>query len=44
MDQYMRDNQLIGMPTDGGAAKPGANAETNAVPDTARTEAKSNRS
>jgi hypothetical protein len=44
MDQYMRDNQLVGMPADGGAAKPGANAEPSAAPDSARTEAKSNRS
>ena len=44
MDQYMRDNQLIGMPADGGTAKPEANAEPSAAPDTARTEAKSNRS
>jgi hypothetical protein len=44
MDQYMRDNQLVGMPTDGGTAKPGANAEPSGTPDTARTEAQSNRS
>jgi hypothetical protein len=44
MDQYMRDNQLVGMPADGGAAKPGASAEPNAAPDTTRTEAQSNRS
>ncbi len=44
MDQYMRDNQMVGMPTDGGAAKPGAGAETNGAPDAARTEARTNRS
>lgn len=44
MDQYMRDNQLVGMPADGGTAKPGANAEPSGTPDTARTEAQSNRS
>jgi hypothetical protein len=44
MDQYMRDNQLVGMPADGGSAKPSADAEPSAAPDTARTEAQSNRS
>ena len=44
MDQYMRDNQLVGMPADGGAAKPGADAEASGAPDGARTEAQSNRS
>ena len=44
MDQYMRDNQLVGMPADGGTAKPEASAQPNPAPDTARTEAQSNRS
>ncbi len=44
MDQYMRDNQLVGMPTDGGTAKPDVNAEPSGTPDTARTEAQPNRS
>ncbi len=44
MDQYMRDNQMVGMPADGGAAKPGATEETSGTADTARTEARSNRS
>lgn len=44
MDQYMRDNQLVGMPADGGTAKPGAGAGPSGTPDGARTEAQSNRS
>lgn len=44
MDQYMRDNQLVGMPADGGTAKPGVGAEPSGAPDGARTEAQSNRS
>jgi hypothetical protein len=44
MDQYMRDNQLVGMPADGGTAKPGASDEPSNAPDGARTEAQSNRS
>jgi hypothetical protein len=44
MDQYMRDNQLVGMPADGGAVKPDTGAEATGGADTARTEARSNRS
>ncbi len=44
MDQYMRDNQLVGMPADGGAAKPAAPAEATGAPDAARTESSSSRS
>jgi hypothetical protein len=44
MDQYMRDNQMIGMPADGGVSKPDAATEPNGLPDAARTEARSNRS
>lgn len=44
MDQYMRDNQLVGMPADGGSAKPETPAESSGGPDAARTESSSNRS
>ena len=44
MDQYMRDNQMVGMPTDGGLATPGSATESSAGPDADRTEAGSNRS
>ena len=44
MDQYMRDNQLVGMPADGGTAKPDAAGEASSTPDGARTESQSNRS
>lgn len=44
MDQYMRDNQLVGIPAGGGAAKPNADIQPSAAPDTARTEAQSRRS
>jgi len=40
MDQYMRDNQLVGMPADGGGPKTGASEEGTGP----RTEARSNRS
>jgi hypothetical protein len=44
MDQYMRDNQLVGMPADGDSAKPNASDQPSGTPDAARTEAQSNRS
>ena len=44
MDQYMRDNQMVGMPADGGLAKPDTATESSGAPDAARTEARSNRS
>lgn len=45
MDQYMRDNQLVGMPADGSTTKPSTSVEpSGGAPDTARTEAQSSRS
>jgi len=44
MDQYMRDNQLVGMPADGGSAKPNPSDQPSNASDAARTEAQSNRS
>lgn len=44
MDQYMRDNQMVGMPADGGLTTPGSATESRAGPDAERTEAGSNRS
>jgi hypothetical protein len=44
MDQYMRDNQMVGMPADSGTVKPKASDEPSVTPDTARTEASTNRS
>jgi hypothetical protein len=41
MDQYMRDNQMVGMPADGGQTKPEGATESPGGPAAARAEARS---
>ena len=41
MDQYMRDNQMVGMPADGGLTKPERATDSTSAPDAARPEARS---